>query len=237
MSVVENTPSYGPDGTHVSDGSDGSSTSTVVIHDTDSAPATPAQNEENVAAQLPHEWSTSRKWTVAGVAMLGSLLLPLNGTSITVASKQINSDFNISDANFPNSYWAVTSWSLGGAVFIILGLPLLEDLGVRKGYMFIYAFFLLMLIPQALAHNFATLIASRFFAGGAVMLLANIIASIIPDLWQGNRARTFPVSLYILAFVAGSTLGPPTFAAVMEYIGNWRWCVTFSRHEVHGWID
>ena len=205
--------------------SENGSVSTDVIQGTDVSPGLRRTDESNDAAQLPYNWGRSRKWMVAGAAMLGSLILPLNGTSITVARQSINSEFHIDDSTFPNSYWAVTSWTLGGAVFIILGLPLLEDLGVRTGYMISYLFFLLMIIPQAVAQNFATLIVSRFFAGGCVMLLGNIIASIIPDLWEDDRARTFPVSVYILCFVMGSTLGPPTFAAVGQHVHGWRWFV------------
>lgn len=101
-------------------------------------------------------------------------------------------------ATFTNSYWTVTSWTLGGAVFIIIGLPLMEDTGVRIGYLASYVCFFLMVIPQAVAQNFATLVVTRFFSGGFVALLANTIASMIPDLWEGDAARSLPVSLYIL---------------------------------------
>lgn len=171
----------------------------------------------------PSNWPESRKWLVATISLMGTLILPWNGTSITVAAREINETFGISDVNFPNSYWTVTSWSLGGAVFVILGLPLLEDFGVRVGYLTLYTFFVLMIIPQALAPNFATLVVTRFFSGGCVTLLANTISSTIPDLWEDEAARSVPVSLYILLYIAGSTLGPPIFAGVMQFIGNWRW--------------
>lgn len=171
----------------------------------------------------PYNWSKTRKWLVTGAALIGTLIIPLNGTSITVAAKEINMEFGISDVSFPNSYWPVTSWSVGGAVFIVIGLPLMEDLGVRLGYLSFYVFFLLMIIPQAVATNFATLIVTRFFSGGCVALLANTISSMIPDVWEGDRARSLPVSIYILFYLMGSTLGPPMFAGIMQHIGNWRW--------------
>jgi MFS family permease len=172
---------------------------------------------------IPYNWPESRKWTVTLIALLGTLIVPWNGTSITVAAREINNDFGISDDSFPNSYWAVTSWSLGGAVFIIFLLPLLEDFGVRTGHLVSYVVFLLFIIPQALARNFATLIVTRFISGGCVALIANTCASIIPDLWRDERATSVPVSLYIFCYIAGSTLGPPLFAGVMQNIGDWRW--------------
>lgn len=74
----------------------------------------------------------------------------------------------------------------------------MEDTGVRIGYLASYVCFFLMVIPQAVAQNFATLVVTRFFSGGFVALLANTIASMIPDLWEGDAARSLPVSLYIL---------------------------------------
>lgn len=171
----------------------------------------------------PANWSISRKWLTVGTALLATFLVPLNGTSITVAAAQINSEFNVSDATFPHSYWPMTSWSLGGALFIILFLPLMEDIGVRRGFMLVYLIFLLMIVGQAVATNFATLVVTRFFSGGCVALLANTISSVIPDLWQDDRQRSAPVGLYIMLYLTGSTIGPPMFAGVMQYIGNWRW--------------
>lgn len=177
----------------------------------------------------PYNWSTSRKWLVTGAALTATLIVPLNGTSITVASKEINQEFNVSDySNFSNSYWPVASWSLGGAVFVIVFLPLMEDIGVRIGYIVSYVFFLLMIIPQALAQNFATLVVTRFFSGGCVSLLANTICSVIPDIWGDDKARSLPVSLYIVLYLMGNTLGAPMFAGVMQHIGNWRWCEPFT---------
>lgn len=171
----------------------------------------------------PINWSNRRKWLVTGTALLGTLVCNLNGTSITVASDQINEQFGVSDANFPNSYWAVTSWSLGGALFIIFVLPIFEDLGVRISYVVTYVFFLIMLVPQAVAQNYATLIVTRFFSGGCVALLANTISSIIPDLWETDAQRSVPVGLYIVNYVGGSSLGPVVFAPVMQFLNNWRW--------------
>ncbi|QIW96422.1 hypothetical protein AMS68_001940 [Peltaster fructicola] len=171
----------------------------------------------------PVRWTKSRKWLVTGIALLGTLLLPLNGTSITVAAGQINADFGVSDADFPNSYWVVTSWSVGGGIFIIFFLPLMEDLGVKAGYIIVYIVFYCMVIGQAVAQNYATLIVTRFFSGGCVALLANTISSMIPDVWETDEERSVPVGIYILFYVVGSTLGPVAFAPVMQYLNDWRW--------------
>lgn len=59
----------------------------------------------------------------------------LNGTMMTSAAEQINESFSISDEGFPRSYWPVLSWNLGGAAAPLLGLPLMENFGVRNSYL------------------------------------------------------------------------------------------------------
>jgi len=176
----------------------------------------------------PYNWSLHRKWLVTGTALFATLIVPLNGSSITVAAEEINARFGVSDASFPNSYWPVASWNIGGALCILLFLSLMEDTGVRIGYIVTYVFFLLMIVPQALAQNYATLIVTRFFSGGCVALLANTICSVIPDVWDSDKTRSVPVGLYILFYLMGNTLGPPMFAGVMQHVGNWRWYVAVS---------
>lgn len=171
----------------------------------------------------PRNWSSNRKWLIIGTTLLCTFSLPLNGTSITIAAAEINAEFNVSDVAFPHSYWPVTSWSIGGAVFLIFLLPLLEDLGVQIGYVTGYIFFYAMLIGQTVAQNFATLIITRFFSGGCVALLANTISSMIPDLWPTDKQRSLPVSIYVALYVIGSTFGPVVFGPIMQYNGNWRW--------------
>ena len=43
--------------------------------------------------------------------------------------------FRVSDAGLPNSFWPVTVWNTGAAVGPMIGLPLLENFGVRNGYL------------------------------------------------------------------------------------------------------
>ena len=83
----------------------------------------------------PFNWKKSKKLSVTILSLLGTFLFLINGTAITVAAADINESFGISDASFPNSYWPVTSWTLGGAVFSLVILPLMEDIGVRTGYL------------------------------------------------------------------------------------------------------
>ena len=76
----------------------------------------------------PYNWSLCEKWLLTALAVFATFMTMINGTIITVAHDPMNEFFNISDANFPHSYWPVTSWALGGGCFSLLVLPLMEDL-------------------------------------------------------------------------------------------------------------
>jgi hypothetical protein len=83
----------------------------------------------------PFNWPAAKKWRVTLLASFMTLVIQMNGTMMTSAAEQINESFYVSDEKFPHSYWPVLSWNLGGAAAPLLGLPLMENLGVRKTYM------------------------------------------------------------------------------------------------------
>lgn len=170
----------------------------------------------------PYNWSLRRKWILTALAVFTTFITMLNGTIITVAHAAINAQFNISDANFPNSYWPVTSWAIGGGCFSLLVLPLMEDFGVRRVFLITYMVFFCFVIPQAVAQNFTTLIVTRFFAGGCVSILANTSATVIGNVWDSEESRNIPVSLYIVAYLAGSSIGPVVGAGILKFL-SWRW--------------
>lgn len=179
--------------------------------------------EENDPEE-PCNWPEHRKWFQVGLMLIATLMYPVNGTSITIAAEDISREFNILDTQyFTNSFWPVTSWTLGGGAMVVFGLPFLEDFGVYAGFNALNTIFVPMIIPQALAKNFATLVVTRVITGGCVAVQANSISSVIAELWTTEKARTLPVSLYILFYTLGDSAGPAMFAGVIQYIGNWRW--------------
>ncbi|KAJ5908201.1 Major facilitator superfamily domain general substrate transporter [Penicillium taxi] len=170
----------------------------------------------------PFNWSLRQKWAITGLAILATFITIFNGTIITVAHDATNAAFHVSDAGFPNSYWPVTSWSMGGAFSSLFLLPLMEDFGVRGVFLSTWAVFILFVIPQAVAQNFATMIVTRFFAGGCCSILSNTAATVIGNIWQTDRERNSTVRLYIAAYMAGSSIGPVIGAPIFQFL-SWRW--------------
>ncbi|KAF1950083.1 multidrug transporter [Byssothecium circinans] len=170
----------------------------------------------------PFNWPQLKKWRVTLLACFMTFVVEINGTAMTSAAEQINDSFHISDEEFPHSYWPVLSWNLGGAAAPLLGLPLMEGFGVRWSYLIIYATMIIMIIPQALAQNFATLIITRIITGGCSGILANITSGIVSDIWREGRAKSFSTSLYIWGLLAGLSMGPVIGSAIVQYT-SWRW--------------
>jgi MFS family permease len=110
----------------------------------------------------------------------------------------MEAEFGISQANFPWLYWATASWNVGAAVFPLLFVPLTENTGRMPGYFGAYILFLIWLIPSATAPNFATLIVTRFFGGGASSVSINIVGGTITGEYTCRTRENFGESNLIL---------------------------------------
>ncbi|KAH8597091.1 major facilitator superfamily domain-containing protein [Bisporella sp. PMI_857] len=170
----------------------------------------------------PFNWPLQKKWWAVGLGLLASFICSMNGTILSVAHKAITEEFGISDANFSHSYWITTSWGVGAALFPLILFPAMEDLGVRPAVLSTYFCFICLLVPIGLAQNFATLVVVRFFTGGCVPLMSDAVASITSNVFQGDRARSIPVCLYVMVYLGATSLGPVIGASILQF-HSWRW--------------
>jgi MFS family permease len=185
------------------------------------------QSQHFNSVQNPLHWPPWRKWSLTALAIFATFTCTLNGTMITVAHQTISEIFDVDDDRFPNTYWPVASWTIGGALICLILLPLLEDLGSRKTFLYTYIVFFAFIIPQALSQNFATLIVTRLFAGGCAAVLSNTAVSVIGNIWEGERARTLPVACFVTAYLVGPSMGPVIGSAIYE-VWPWRWLSYFQ---------
>lgn len=170
----------------------------------------------------PFNWPIWKKRFVTFLALLATFTTLIDGTIITAAHEAINDEFGVSDAHFPNSYWPVATWALGGAGSVLIILPVMEDFGVRISFLGTWLVYLCFVIPQAVSQSFAALCVTRFFAGACVSVLANTSAGVISNVWEDEVTRTIPVSFYITAYLTGTSLGPVIGGAIISSL-NWRW--------------
>jgi MFS family permease len=83
-----------------------------------------------------------------------------------------------------------------------------------------------MIVPQAVAPNFATLIVTRVIAGALGGVLQNAMETFVADIWLTDQERNLPVTLYTFVLVGGVTLGP-VFGAIFHEL-SWRWYADHS---------
>lgn len=98
------------------------------------------------------------------------------------------------------------------------------------GYFISYIVFEIFLFPTAFAENFATIVVTRFFGGGASSVAINLVGGSISDVWLGDKARSVPMSLFGFTSVAGIALGPFVGDAIQtihtssrDLDSPWRW--------------
>ncbi|KAL8793384.1 MAG: hypothetical protein Q9195_003970, partial [Heterodermia aff. obscurata] len=166
----------------------------------------------------PFNWPEQQKWRVILTAGLVTLLVGLNATT---PSQDVADTFHIDDSGFPNSFWPTTVWNTGAAIGPLIGLPLLENFGVRNGYLLSYFVFTVMIVPQAVAQNFATLLVTRTIAGFFAGIVQNAMETLIADMWFTDDKRNLPITLFTFLYIAGVTLGP-TLDTIVKFL-SWRW--------------
>ncbi|KAL4802252.1 Aldehyde/histidinol dehydrogenase [Aspergillus unguis] len=175
----------------------------------------------------PYNWPSAWKWTLTCLAALATFLAMMNGTIITPAHTAIAERFNIDETSFPHTYWPVTTWAAGGACSALFILPLAEDFGTRSVFLVTHLLFICFIIPQAVAQNFATLVVTRFFAGGCAAVMANTAAAVAGNVWSTDWSRSIPISIYMLGLMAGSSMGPVMGAGIFHSM-SWRWIGYFQ---------
>lgn len=161
--------------------------------------------------------------------MPSSILTGLPAGSYGSGNKWMVHKFHVQNLPFPNLYWATTSWNLGAAFWPLVFVPITESSGRMPGYFIAYIILVISLFPSAFAKNFATLVVTRFFGGGASSVSINIVGGSISDVWLGEKARSLPMSIFGFTGVVGNALGPFIGSAIVQISKRdpWRWYVGF----------
>ncbi|KAL5343991.1 major facilitator superfamily domain-containing protein [Aspergillus crustosus] len=191
------------------------STSDVEIHTWDGP-----DDPEN-----PFNWSTTYKWVLTVTICFISILTGLPAGTYGSGNDWMQNQFHVQNSPFPNLYWATCSWNMGAAFWPLIFVPLTESTGRMPGYFVAYIILIMTLFGSAFANNFATLVVTRFFGGGASSVSINIVGGSISDVWRGDKARSLPMSLFGFTSVVGIALGPFIGSAIVQIhrTDPWRW--------------
>ncbi|OJJ03869.1 hypothetical protein ASPVEDRAFT_54176 [Aspergillus versicolor CBS 583.65] len=173
----------------------------------------------------PFNWSTSYKWVLTVTVCFISILTGLPAGTYGSGNDWMEDQFHVQNSPFPNLYWATTSWNMGAAFWPLIFVPLTESSGRMPGYFVAYIILIATLFGSAFAQNFATILITRFFGGGASSVSINIVGGSISDVWYGEKARSLPMSLFGFTSVVGIALGPFIGSAIVQIpkVDPWRW--------------
>ena len=98
--------------------------------------------------------------------------------------------------------------------------PWSEELGRRVVIQLSLAASNLAQLPCALAPNYASVIAGRFFTG-IFQASGSVAFGAVADMW-GEDDQAYAVAFMVLAYVGGSAIGP-IFGPFVEAYASWRW--------------
>lgn len=168
----------------------------------------------------PIDWPFIKKITITVFCVFVQFCIGLDITSLTVLTNiQINNYYGVSQD--VNTYWPVTSWLTGFAIFILLSQLVLNGQSVRWSAIILLTLLIGLIIPQGFCSNYAGFIVLRFFAGGIVGLITLTLLGICSDVWLAAK-RELAIVTFFCAFIAGIACGPVYGAAIVAFL-QWKW--------------
>lgn len=170
----------------------------------------------------PRRMSKLRKWIIVLIVSAGSSCVTCTSSMYTSTYDQITMEFHVS---------RVVA-TLGLSLFVLgLGLgpmvlgPLSEFYGRRPIYVVSFLFFLIWLIPCALAKNIGTELIARFIDGVAGSAFLSVAGGTVGDMFDRYELQA-PMMIFTASPFIGPPIGPSrcpppdVFYIVEEYILN-----------------
>lgn len=166
----------------------------------------------------PRTFSKARKWLIVLIVSAGSTCVTCTSSMYTSTYGQITKEFHVS----------TVVATLGLSLFVMgLGLgpmvlgPLSEFYGRRPIYVISFFFFLIWLIPCALARNIETELIGRFIDGIAGSAFLSVAGGTVGDMFTRNELQA-----PMMVFTASPFIGPPVGPMIAGFINqytSWRW--------------
>ncbi|KAL9000711.1 MAG: hypothetical protein Q9169_000747 [Polycauliona sp. 2 TL-2023] len=166
----------------------------------------------------PRSMGSARKWMIVLIVSCSSACVTCTSSMYTSTYGQITQEFHCSQIVA----------TLGLSLFVMgLGLgpmilsPLSEFYGRKPIYVVSFVFFLIWLIPCAVAPNIETMLVARFFDGLAGSAFLSVAGGTIGDLFDRTELQA-PMMVYSASPFIGPPIGP-IVAGFINYYTSWRW--------------
>ena len=161
----------------------------------------------------PRNMTNGRKWIVVAIVSAGSTCVTCTSSMYTSTYGQITQEFHVS---------RVVA-TLGLSLFVMgLGIgpmvlgPLSEFYGRQPIYVFSFFFFLIWLIPCAVAKNIATELVARFIDGLAGSAFLSVAGGTVGDMFARNELQA-PMMIFTASPFVGPPLGPMVAGFINQY--------------------
>ncbi|PWY65384.1 MFS general substrate transporter [Aspergillus eucalypticola CBS 122712] len=145
--------------------------------------------------------SKFRRWLITMIVLFGSLCVSCTSSMYSTTYDQLIKDFD--------------------CICPLFLSPLSEFYGRRYIYIVSFTFFVIWLIPCAVAKNIQTMIISRFFNGLAGSAFLSVAGGTVGDLFDRHELA-LPMMLYTATPFIGPEIGPLVGGFINQYT-TWRW--------------
>src|SRR3954453_15005164 len=159
------------------------------------------------------------RWVALSALCLGSLMVILDGTIVSIALPAIQADLGFSPAGLA---WTVNAYLLPLGGLLLLAGRLGDLLGRRRMLLAGLGLFVLASLLCGLAPDPAALIAARFGQGVAAAMSSAVVLGMIVGLFPEPAERARAMGAYAFVGAAGASIGVLLGGVLTGTVG-WPW--------------
>lgn len=158
--------------------------------------------------------ASRREWWGLAVLVLPTVLLALDMTVLHLAVPHLSADLRPTSAQL---LWILDIYGFMIAGFLMTMGTLGDRIGRRRLLLTGAAAFGVASVLAAFSTTAGTLIATRALLGVAGATLMPSTLSLIRNMFQVDRERTFAITVWMTGFIVGSAIGPLVGGVILQF--------------------